>query len=48
VIEILDDLDVLARPDIDPRTLSLASVPFGSKAADTVDRDRVVSVTMSS
>jgi hypothetical protein len=42
VLEILDDLDVLARPDVDVRTLGLAGVGFGSRAAETVPRDRIV------
>ncbi|KZB84250.1 hypothetical protein [Amycolatopsis regifaucium] len=47
MIEILDDLDILARPDVDPRTLSLAGVRFGAEAAGTVARDRVIEVTLS-
>ncbi|GAB3710627.1 hypothetical protein GCM10027598_16170 [Amycolatopsis oliviviridis] len=47
MIEILDDLDVLTRPDVDPHDLSLGGVRFGSKAADTVARDRVIEVTLS-
>ncbi|RSN55451.1 hypothetical protein DMH01_34725 [Amycolatopsis sp. WAC 04182] len=48
MIEILDDLDVLARPDVDPRDLSLAGARYGSKAADAVARDSVIEVTLSS
>ncbi|KFU76418.1 hypothetical protein SAMN04489729_8335 [Amycolatopsis lurida] len=47
MIEILDDLDVLTRPDVDPRELSLAGACYGSKAADTVARDSVIEVTLS-
>ncbi|WP_340688348.1 hypothetical protein LCL61_20580 [Amycolatopsis coloradensis] len=47
MIEILDDLDVLTRPDVDPRGLSLAGVRYGAKAADTVARDSVIEVTLS-
>jgi hypothetical protein len=45
VIEILDHLDVLARPVLDLGTLSLAGVPYGSRAADTVARDRITHVS---
>lgn len=41
VIEILDHLDVLTQPALDPGTLSLAGVPFGSRAADAIARDRI-------
>ncbi|HET6285133.1 MAG TPA: hypothetical protein VFG15_00105 [Amycolatopsis sp.] len=44
-IEILDDLDIFTRPDVDPPTLSLAGVRVGAKAADTVALDRVIKVT---
>ncbi|MBE1573913.1 hypothetical protein ACFORH_16275 [Amycolatopsis roodepoortensis] len=47
MIEILDDLDVLTRPDLDPRGLSLAGARLGSKAADTVARGSVIEVTLS-
>lgn len=47
MIEILDDLDVLTRPDVDPRTLSLAGARLGSDAAVTVARDSVIEVTLS-
>ncbi|MEU4238589.1 hypothetical protein [Actinoplanes sp. NPDC026619] len=42
MIEILDDLGVLARADLDPATLSLAGVPFGADAAGTLPRGRII------
>lgn len=47
VIEILDQLDVLAEPVLELETLSLAGIPYGSRAADSVDRDRISQVTLS-
>ena len=47
VIEILDNLDVLARPFLDLRTLASAGVHYGSNAADTIDRERIEQVTLS-
>ena len=45
MIEILDQLDILARPELDLSTLSLAGVHFGARAADAIPRDRVTQVT---
>ncbi|RAO22787.1 hypothetical protein MED15_01637 [Micromonospora noduli] len=47
VIEILDNLDVLAQPFLDLRTLTLAGVHYGSNAADSIDRERIEQVTLS-
>lgn len=45
MIEILDDLGVLAQRDLDLATLSLAGVPFGANAAEAVPRQRISDVT---
>ncbi|RSM81585.1 hypothetical protein DMH04_27280 [Kibdelosporangium aridum] len=45
MIEILDHLDVLTQPDVAPESLSLAGVPYGSRAADSIDRTRVTQVS---
>ncbi|MEV4515758.1 hypothetical protein AB0K00_43240 [Dactylosporangium sp. NPDC049525] len=45
MIEILDDLGVLARRNLDPATLSLSGVPFGATAATAVPRHRITEVT---
>ncbi|MEH0971726.1 hypothetical protein V6U77_11395 [Micromonospora sp. CPCC 205546] len=47
MIEILDSLDVLARPLLDLRTLTLAGIRYGSNAADSIDRERIEQVTLS-
>jgi hypothetical protein len=47
MIEILDRLDILAQPDLDLRTLSLAGVPYGAKAADAIARHRITGVSFS-
>ncbi|HEX6360764.1 hypothetical protein [Actinophytocola sp.] len=44
MIEILDNLRLLTRPHLDPRTLSLAGVPFGAKASDNIDRHKITEV----
>jgi hypothetical protein len=46
VLEILDDLGVLARRDLDPTALRLAGVPFGARAADALPRHRITGITM--
>lgn len=45
MIEILDQLDVLARPELDLSTLSLGGVRFGAPAS-AVPRDRIAHVTV--
>lgn len=45
VIEILDQLDVLARPELDLSTLSLRGVHLGARVA-AVPQDRVARVTL--
>jgi hypothetical protein len=47
MIEILDDLGVLVRPDLDPATLSLAGVAFGADAAGTVARRKITEASSS-
>jgi hypothetical protein len=47
VIEILERLDVLAKPVLDVRTLRLGGVPYGSTATDTIPRYRIKRVTHS-
>lgn len=47
VIEVLDHLDVLAQPNLDLGTLSLADVPYGSTAADAIARHRITEVSFS-
>ncbi|MEU7612646.1 hypothetical protein [Micromonospora sp. NPDC049204] len=47
MIEILDDLGVLVRSDLDPETLSLAGVPFGADAADSVQRRQITEASSS-
>jgi hypothetical protein len=42
VIEIVDDPGVLARPDLDPATLTLEGVAFGADAAVLVSRVRII------
>jgi hypothetical protein len=44
MIEILDNLRLLSRPHLDPRTLSLAGVPYGAKASDAIDRHKIIEV----
>ncbi|WP_030435220.1 hypothetical protein [Actinoplanes subtropicus] len=52
MIEILDDRGVLVRPDstrpdLDLATLSLAGVPFGADAADSVPRHQITEASSS-
>ncbi|HEX6681482.1 MAG TPA: hypothetical protein VF062_01710 [Candidatus Limnocylindrales bacterium] len=47
MIEILERLDVLAHARLDLSDLSLSGVPYGSRAADTVARDRIEFVSFS-
>ncbi|GGM41198.1 hypothetical protein ACFFX1_12885 [Dactylosporangium sucinum] len=47
MIEILDNLGILARPDLDLSTLSLAGARYGSNAATSIDRARIKEVTFS-
>lgn len=43
----MDQLDILTEPVLELETLSLAGIPYGSRAADSVDRDRISQVTLS-
>ncbi|MFE3190319.1 hypothetical protein ACFXHA_15000 [Nocardia sp. NPDC059240] len=47
MIEILDDLGVLTRADLDLSVLSLAGVPYDSIADQYVEYDRITEVTFS-
>ncbi|WP_147287883.1 hypothetical protein [Nocardia pseudobrasiliensis] len=46
MIEILDELDVLTQAHLDLSILSLAGVPYGSVAAEHIERDQVTQVTL--
>ncbi|MFI5909294.1 hypothetical protein [Dactylosporangium sp. NPDC051541] len=45
MIEILDDLGVLASRDLDPTALTLAGVFLGARAADALPRRRITQVS---
>ncbi|WP_027344583.1 hypothetical protein [Hamadaea tsunoensis] len=41
MIEILEQLDTLTRPDLDPATVTVGGVALGARAVDVIDRDRI-------